>query len=66
LADAEVPAAPATSLQKAGILAGRFRRIIRGLLFLGVSKNRIDRQMLGVFDGLLQREFGPGVPTALL
>src|SRR5712692_9028748 len=55
---AEVLGASATSLQKVGILAGRFRWVICGLLFLGVTKNYMDRQVLGVLKGPLQREFG--------
>src|SRR6266852_1697693 len=42
----------------AGILAGRFRWVICGLLFLGVTKNYMDRQVLGVLKGPLQHEFG--------
>ena len=38
LADAEVLAASATSLAKAGVLVGRFRRTICGPLFLGVAE----------------------------
>jgi ACS family hexuronate transporter-like MFS transporter len=44
--------------QKVGILAGRFRWVICGLLFLGVTKNYMDRQVLGVLKGPLQHEFG--------
>src|SRR5258708_34505878 len=55
---AEVLGASATSLQKVGILAGRFRWVICGLLFLGVTKNYMDRQVLGVFKGPLQHEVG--------
>jgi hypothetical protein len=32
--------------QKASIVSGRFRWVICGLLFLGVTKNYIDRQVL--------------------
>src|SRR5229473_1553227 len=42
----------------AGLLAGRFRWVICGLLFLGVTKNYMDRQVLGVLKGPLQHEFG--------
>jgi MFS transporter, ACS family, hexuronate transporter len=45
-------------LQKAGILAGRFRWVICGLLFLGVTKNYMDRQVLGVLKGPLQHDLG--------
>ena len=34
-----------------GLLAGRFRWIICALLFLGVTKNYMDRQVLGVLKG---------------
>src|SRR5258708_12288596 len=51
---AETLAGPRT----AGILAGRFRWVICGLLFLGVTKNYMDRQVLGVLKGPLQHEFG--------
>jgi MFS transporter, ACS family, aldohexuronate transporter len=42
--------------QAAGILAGRFRWFICGLLFLGITKNYMDRQVLGVLKGTLQRD----------
>lgn len=41
-----------------GLLAGRFRWVICGLLFLGVTKNYMDRQVLAVLKGPLQQEFG--------
>lgn len=47
-----------TRLARAGILAGRFRWVICGLLFLGVTKNYMDRQVLGVLKGPLQQELG--------
>ena len=46
------------ALSRAGIFAGRFRWVICGLLFLGVSKNYMDRQVLAVLKGPLQHEFG--------
>jgi len=46
------------ALRKAGLFAGSFRWVICGLLFLGVTKNYMDRQVLGVLKGPLQREFG--------
>jgi MFS transporter, ACS family, hexuronate transporter len=49
---------PASVTQKAGLLAGRFRWVICGLLFLGVTKNYMDRQVLGVLKGPLQHELG--------
>jgi ACS family hexuronate transporter-like MFS transporter len=52
-----VAAFPA-SVARGGILAGRFRWVICGLLFLGVTKNYMDRQVLGVLKGPLQHEFG--------
>lgn len=42
----------------AGVLKGRFRWVICGLLFFGVTKNYMDRQVLGVLKGPLQHEFG--------
>ena len=45
-------------LSRAGIFSGRFRWVICGLLFLGVSKNYMDRQVLAVLKGPLQHEFG--------
>src|SRR5258708_5757877 len=42
----------------AGVLAGRFRWVICGLLFLGVTKNYMDRQVLGVLKGPLQHDLG--------
>jgi ACS family hexuronate transporter-like MFS transporter len=44
--------------QKASILSGRFRWVICGLLFLGVTKNYMDRQVLGVLKGPLQHDLG--------
>lgn len=48
----------ASVLRKAGAFAGRFRWVICGLLFLGVTKNYMDRQVLGVLKGPLQHELG--------
>ena len=56
--DAKVSASSAASLQKVGILAGRFRWVICGLLLLGVTKNYMDRQVLGVLKGPLQHDLG--------
>lgn len=47
-----------SSLQNLGVLAGRFRWVICALLFLGVTKNYMDRQVLGVLKGPLQHQFG--------
>src|SRR5580658_9350026 len=41
-----------------GVFAGNFRWVILGLLFFGVTKNYMDRQVLGVLKGPLQHEFG--------
>jgi len=46
------------SVTKAGLFAGRFRWVICGMLLLGVIKNYMDRQVLGVLKGPLQHEFG--------
>ncbi len=53
-----VTANPSSLTQKAGLLVGRFRWVICGLLFLGVTKNYMDRQVLGVLKGPLQHELG--------
>src|SRR5437667_1727675 len=45
-------------LRKAGLFAGRFRWVICGLLFLGVTKNYMDRGVLGVLKTPLQAAFG--------
>src|SRR6202166_4325670 len=42
----------------ARVFKGRFRWVICGLLFFGVTKNYMDRQVLGVLKGPLQHEFG--------
>ena len=49
---------PGSPLHKAALFAGRFRWVICGLLFLGVTKNYMDRQVLGVLKGPLQHELG--------
>ena len=41
-----------------GLPAGRFRWVICGMLLLGVTKNYVDRQVLGVLKGPLQHHFG--------
>ena len=53
-----VSAHPGKDSWIAGILAGRFRWVICALLFLGVTKNYMDRQVLGVLKVPLQHEFG--------
>jgi MFS transporter, ACS family, hexuronate transporter len=52
------PAPLGTNSWIAGILSGRFRWAICALLFLGVTKNYMDRLVLGVLKGPLQQEFG--------
>src|SRR6202030_1151390 len=42
----------------ASVFKGRFRWVICGLLFFGVTKNYMDRQVLGVLKIPLQQEFG--------
>ncbi len=53
-----IPAEILDGTQKASILSGRFRWVICGLLFLGVTKNYMDRQVLGVLKGPLQHDLG--------
>src|ERR1700747_1364454 len=47
-----------THQKNSGIFAGRFRWVICGLLLLGVTKNYMDRQVLGVLKTTLQHQFG--------
>src|ERR1700720_1321423 len=54
----EVSSGPVEYPARGGPLARRFRWVICGLLFLGVTKNYMDRQVLGVLKGPLQHEFG--------
>src|SRR5258708_33521666 len=42
----------------AGLLAGRFRWVICGLLFLGVTKNYLVQQVLGVLKVRLHHDLG--------
>jgi ACS family hexuronate transporter-like MFS transporter len=58
VAGRQSPADSSAGSRDLGLLAGRFRWIICALLFLGVTKNYMDRQVLGVLKGPLQREFG--------
>src|SRR6202790_1728701 len=46
-----------TESRWASVFKGRFRWVICGLLFFGVTKNYMDRQVLGVLKGPLQHEF---------
>src|SRR5260370_40710124 len=50
--------AGALSRADASTRAGYFRWVICALLLFGVTKNYIDRQVLGVLKGTLQHEFG--------
>jgi ACS family hexuronate transporter-like MFS transporter len=45
-------------IRNTSLFAGHFRWVICGLLFLGVTKNYMDRQVLGILKGPLQQEFG--------
>jgi MFS transporter, ACS family, hexuronate transporter len=47
-----------TGARKVGIFAGNFRWVICALLFFGVTKNYMDRQVLGVLKGTLQHDLG--------
>jgi ACS family hexuronate transporter-like MFS transporter len=55
-AGAEISEGAVAGPQGTGILAGRFRWFICGLLFLGITKNYMDRQVLGVLKGTLQHD----------
>jgi ACS family hexuronate transporter-like MFS transporter len=54
----DASASSSTDKRSGGVFAGNFRWVICGLLFFGVTKNYMDRQVLGVLKGPLQREFG--------
>jgi MFS transporter, ACS family, hexuronate transporter len=54
----DASASSPTESRTASVLKGRFRWTICGLLFLGVTENYMDRQLLGVLKGPLQQEFG--------
>jgi MFS transporter, ACS family, hexuronate transporter len=47
-----------TGPRNSRFLAGRLRWVICALLFFGVTKNYMDRQVLGVLKGTLQRDLG--------
>jgi MFS transporter, ACS family, hexuronate transporter len=51
-------AAALTRMRESSFLAGRLRWVICALLFFGVTKNYMDRQVLGVLKGTLQHELG--------
>src|SRR5215813_1340721 len=54
-------AAGSTSvLRAAGLFAGKYRWVICSVLLLGVTKNYMDRGVLGVLNVTLQRQFGWG------
>ena len=53
-----VVASQSSTLQRVGVFAGRYRWVICGLLFLGITKNYMDRQVLGVLKTPLQQELG--------
>jgi len=57
-ASSEVSVSSSSASRGLGIFVGRFRWVICGLLFLGVTKNYMDRQVLGVLKGPLEHEFG--------
>ncbi len=46
------------SSTRATIFSGKFRWVICALLFLGISKNYMDRQVLGVLKVTLQHDLG--------
>jgi ACS family hexuronate transporter-like MFS transporter len=54
----DASASSSTNKRSGGVFAGNFRWVICGLLFFGVTKNYMDRQVLGVLKGPLQHEFG--------
>lgn len=51
-------AATHTGPRESSFLAGRLRWVICALLFFGVTKNYMDRQVLGVLKGTLQHDLG--------
>jgi len=54
----DASASSSNDKRSGGLFAGNFRWVICGLLFFGVTKNYMDRQVLGVLKGPLQHEFG--------
>jgi ACS family hexuronate transporter-like MFS transporter len=46
------------SYSQAQLLVGRFRWVICAVLFFGITKNYMDRQVLGVLKTTLQHDFG--------
>src|ERR1700732_3359639 len=55
---AKPPSAEAAQPEDAVRRVGYFRWVICALLLFGVTKNYIDRQVLGVLKGTLQHDFG--------
>jgi len=47
-----------TSQARITFLSGKFRWVICAILFFGISKNYMDRQVLGVLKVTLQHDFG--------
>ena len=47
-----------TESRGASVFKGRFRWAICGLLFFGVTKNYMDRQVLGILSPTLQHSIG--------
>src|SRR5215469_14753634 len=45
-------------IRSVGLFAGRFRWVICALLFLGITKNYMDRQVLGILKVPLQHALG--------
>jgi ACS family hexuronate transporter-like MFS transporter len=61
----EQPVVPAASSHvegraggRGGFFSGRFRWVICAVLFIGISKNYMDRQVLGVLKETLQHDLG--------
>jgi ACS family hexuronate transporter-like MFS transporter len=51
-------ATPATTAAAIGARVGRYRWYICGLLFAAATINYVDRQVIGILKGTLQKEFG--------
>src|SRR6202051_5313503 len=45
-------------MNRANYLVGKFRWVICAVLFFGITKNYMDRQVLGVLKTTLQHDFG--------
>lgn len=57
-AAAAQPPAAVRSNSQFNFLVGRFRWVICAVLFFGITKNYMDRQVLGVLKTTLQHDFG--------